>query len=45
VVLSILMFRFWPICANCENLKQSKGKAYNTTLSDDFDNDETPDKD
>jgi hypothetical protein len=32
------------IRADCGHLKQSKGKAYNATLSD-FDNDETPGKD
>jgi hypothetical protein len=30
---------------DCGNIKQSKGKAFNTTLSDDFDYDETPGKD
>jgi len=31
--------------ANCGNLNKSKGNAYNTTLSDDPDNEETPGKD
>jgi hypothetical protein len=33
------------IRADCENLKQSKGSSFNTTLSDDSDGDETPGKD
>jgi hypothetical protein len=33
------------IRVDCGNLKQSIGKAYNATLSDDLDNDETPGKD
>jgi hypothetical protein len=33
------------IRVDCGNLKQSIGKAYNATLSDDFDNDESPGKD
>jgi hypothetical protein len=33
------------IRSDCGNIKQSKGKAFNTTLSDDSDYDETPGKD
>jgi hypothetical protein len=33
---------FGHIRANCENLKQGKGKAYNATLSDESEEKETP---
>jgi hypothetical protein len=36
---------FDHIQTDCGNLKQARGRALNTTLSDDFDNDETPGKD
>jgi hypothetical protein len=35
---------FWHIRANCGNLKQGKGKAYNATLSDDSKEEEAPEQ-
>jgi hypothetical protein len=36
---------FGHILADCGNLKQSKGKAYNATLSDELEEEETPAQD
>jgi hypothetical protein len=36
---------FGHIQADCGNLKQGKGKAYNATLNDEFDEEETPAQD
>jgi hypothetical protein len=36
---------FGHIWADCENLKQGKGKAYNATLSDESEEEETPTQD
>jgi len=36
---------FGNIRADCGNLKQGKGKAYNATLSDESEEEESPDQD
>jgi hypothetical protein len=36
--------RFGHIWADCGNLKQGKGKAYNSTLSDEFEEEEAPEQ-
>jgi len=35
---------FWHIRADCDNLKKGKGKAYNATLSDEFEEEEAPEQ-
>jgi hypothetical protein len=38
------MLRLWAYTADCGNLKQGKGKAYNATLSDESEEEESPEQ-
>jgi hypothetical protein len=39
------MLRLWSYRADCGNLKKGKGKAYNATLSDESEKEESPAQD